>query len=158
MEAIAGDDILKEKIKAYRESLNKSVPDLDIALLLRILDMVNDDSEVKVAISPVDPEGGWSSSAPTYAVLGTKTSDDGRIELRVNDQKHGIAADALYTQLKKALKHASGSGMPVFFTHKGEETKLTDVYSHSLVRNVYAGMPFDVVLATSQKESAEPAE
>ena len=155
MEPTIDDDILKEKIKAYRESLKGEVPDLDIELLMKVLDMVNESSEVKVAISPVTEGGGWDPNAPTYAVAGITTLDDGRISLRVHDERHGIEAGTLYLKIKKALKRRSGSKMPVIFSRKGNIVQLTDVYSHALVRQMYAGMPFDVVLAFSEKKDGE---
>ena len=153
MEPMNDEDILAEKIKAYRESLKHQKPDLDLELLMRILDMVNGESEVKIAIDPVDEDGGWSADAPTYAVRGVTKLEDGRIALRANAEHHGIEADTLYSQLKKALKHTKGSNAPVIFVRKGEVITLTDVYSHSLVRQVYAGMPFDVVLAVTEKKT-----
>ena len=143
------DEVWAEKIKAYRESIKEAKPDLDIALLYRILDIVNESSEVKVAINPVT-EGGWSSEAPTYAVAGVKKLDDGRVALRVNDEKHGIEAGALYTKLKKEFKRASGEKVPVLFVRGDTVTQLTDVDSHALVREQWAGMPFDLVLAVRE--------
>lgn len=140
------DEVWAEKIKAYRDSIKEAKPDLDIALLFRILDIVNESSEVKVAINPVSDEG-WSSEAPTYAVAGVKRLDDGRVALRVNDEKHGMEAGTLYTKLKKEFKHVSGEKVPVLFVHGETVTQLTDAYSHALVRQQWAGMPFDLVLA-----------
>lgn len=150
------EDILQEKIKAYRESLKEAKPDLDVALLMRILDMVNGDSEIKVAINPIAEGGEWDPKAPTYAVNGVKEMEDRRLALRVSDEKHGIAAYKLEEQYKKHLKHSKGEKMPVLFTRKGEVVKLTDVFSHALVREMWAGMPFDVVLAVKEnRPSAE---
>ena len=148
------EDILREKVRAYRESLKEAKPDLDIALLFRILDMVNESSEVKVAVNPVDAEGGWSSDAPTYAVSGVTKLDDGRIALRVNSEKHGIEAGELYLKLKKHFRRTTGDKVPVIYVHKDEVTTLTDVYSHALVRQMWAGMPFDLVLAVTEQQSA----
>ena len=143
------DDVMREKIKAYRESLKEEKPELDIALLFRILDMVNESSEVKVAVNPVGEEGEWSSDAPTYGVSGVTTLDDGRVALTVKNDKHGIEAGDLYLKLKKQFKRTKGEKVPVLYVHKEQVTTLTDVYSHALVRQMWAGMPFDVVLATT---------
>ena len=149
------EDILQEKIRAYKEMLKNQRPELDMELLLRVLDMVNDESEVKVALEPVGDEGQWLKDATTYAVAGCKTLDDGRVVLRVHDEKHGIYADKLASQLQKAFKHSTPYKAPVFFIHKGEEVTLTEVYSHALVSMVYAGMPSDVVLATAKKQTLD---
>ena len=144
------DEVWEEKIKAYRNSIKEAKPDLDIALLLRILDLVNESSEVKVAIDPIDKEGGWSSDAPTYAVTGVRKLDDGRVVLRVNDEKHGIEAGDLYTKLKREFKRGSGDKAPVLFARGDKVTQLTDAYSHALVREQWAGMPFDLILAVKE--------
>ena len=141
------DEVWAEKIKAYRESIKEAKPDLDIALLFRILDIVNESSEVKVAINPVSSEGEWSSDAPTYAVSGVRKLDDGRVALRVSDERHGMEAGTLYTQLKKQFRRTSGERVPVLFVKGETVTQLTDAYSHALVREQWAGMPFDLVLA-----------
>lgn len=144
------DEVWGEKIKAYRESLKGPKPDLDMSLLFRILDVVNESSEVHVAINPVDDEAGWSSDAPTYAVAGVCRLDDGRIALRVNSEKHGMEAGDLYVKLKHELKHVQVDKMPVLYVRGEKVVQLTDAYSHSLVREMWAGMPFDLVLAVDE--------
>ncbi|MBQ9000845.1 MAG: hypothetical protein IJ087_03225 [Eggerthellaceae bacterium] len=141
------DEVWEEKVKAYRESIKQEKPELDIALLFRILDIVNESSEVKVAIDPIGEEGDWSSNAPTYAVTGVTKLDDGRVALRAADEHHGIEAGALYNKLKKEMKRSTGEKVPVLFAKGETVTQLTDVFSHALVREQWAGMPFDLVLA-----------
>ena len=141
------DEVWAEKIKAYRDSIKEEKPDLDIELLLRILDIVNESSEVKVALNPIGEEGEWSSDAPTYAVKGVTRLDDGRVALRVNDEKHGMEAGELYIKLKKEFKRSASKKVPVLFVRGEKVTQLTDAYSHALVNEQWAGMPFDVVLA-----------
>ena len=145
------EDVLLEKIREYRNMLKLDKPDLDLALLLKILDITNESSEVRVAIEPVADSGEWLSDTPSYAVKGVKELDDGRIVLYVSDEKHGMHAGDLFLQLKKILKHASGSNMPVLFLHGGEVTQLTEAYSHSLVEEQWAGLPFDVILAVRKR-------
>ena len=141
------EDVLLERIQAYRELLKGPKPDLDIELLFRILDLVDESSEVHVAMNPVDDEGGWSSDAPKWAVSGVIHLDDGRVALRVRDDRHGIEAGKLYLRLKKEFKRQSGAKVPVLFVRGEKVTQLTDAYSHALVREEWAGMPFDLVLA-----------
>ena len=141
------DQVWEDKIRAYRESIKQEKPDLDFALLLRILDIVNESSEVKVAIDPIAESGEWSSDAPTYTVKDVTRLDDGRISLVAGGDKHGIEAGTLYNKIKKALKRASGEKVPVLFQRGETVIQLTDAYSHALVREQWAGMPFDLVLA-----------
>lgn len=149
------DDALSEKIKEYREMLENERPELDMELLMRVLEMVNDESEVKVAIDPVDATGEWVATATTYAVLGLRKLDDGRLALRVADERHGIVGEKLIMQLRKEFDtNFAGHKVPVLFVHKGEVVQLTEIYSHVLVRAAYAGMPSDVVLATAIQNDA----
>ena len=149
---VTHDDALRERIQAYRDSLGGEKPDLDIALLFRILDLVNDLSEVRVAVDPVDDHGGWQPGAPTWSVTGVRKLDDGRVVLRVADEHHGIKAGDFYAKLEKEFEHQTGAGVPVLFARGDSVTKLTDVYSHALVHQMWAGMPFDLVLAVRSKD------
>lgn len=152
-----GNDILQDKIKQYREMLKKEKPELDIELLFRILRIMNDASEVHVAIDPIAEDGQWTSSAPTYAVSGVTELNDGRVALRVNNEKQGMSVENLEKKLRKALGRDRGTGKPVLFVRGDAVTQLTDAYSHALVREKWAGLPFDLVLAikTEKKPEAE---
>lgn len=158
------DDVLIEKIREYRKMLKLDKPDLDMALLLKILDITNESSEVFVTLEPVTESGEWISDAQQYAVCGIKRLDDGRIVMRVNQEKHGMAAGDLHEQLKKLLKHTTGSKVPVLFM-KGEEiTQLSEAFSHSLINDQWAGLPFNIVLGVRKRaievveEDEQPAE
>lgn len=148
------DEIWEDKIKEYREMVKRDKPELDIELLFRILDIVNESSEVKVAIEPINERGEWTSDAPTYSVRGVTRLEDGRVALTVKSDKHGIEAGDLFLKLKKEFKHGNASKAPVLFVHKEKVTQLTEAYSHALVREQWAGMPFDVVLAVKQQQSS----
>lgn len=152
------DELWEERLREYRESLKKAKPELDIALLFRILDLVNESSEVKVAINPLSDEGEWASDAPTWAVGGVTVLDDGRVALRVKDDRHGMEAGDLHARLKKQFKRSTGDGVPVLFVQGETVTQLTDAYSHALVREKWAGMPFDLVLAVKEKKKEDKKE
>lgn len=151
-------DVLQEKIKEYKESLKKERPELDIALLFRILDLMNESSEVKVAIDPVKGDGEWSSDAPTYAVVGVTTLEDGRVALKVRDERHAMEAGDLYVKLKKVFKRKNVEKVPVLYVKNETVTQLTDAYSHALVQQKWGGMPFDLVLAVKSESQDEEAE
>ena len=149
------DEVWAEKIREYKESLKQAKPDLDIALLFKILDLVNESSEVKIAINPISDDGEWHSDAPTWAVGGITDLPDGRVALRVKDDKHGIEAGELFVRLKKKFKRKPVDKVPVLFVKGETVTQLTDAYSHALVREKWAGMPFDLVLAVKEDKKKE---
>jgi len=151
------DDVLLEKIREYRKLLKMDKPDLDMALFLKILDITNESSEVKVALEPVSESGEWVSDTPTYSVCGVKRLEDGRLALRVNKEKHAMAAGDLFEKLKKELKKSSGDSMPVLFMQGDAVTQLTEAFSHSMTNDQWAGLPFDLVLGV-RKRANKPQE
>lgn len=151
------DDVLLEKIREYRKLLKMDKPELDMALFLKILDITNESSEVKVALEPVSESGEWVSDTPTYSVCGVKRLEDGRLALRVNKEKRAMAAGDLYEKLKKELKKSSGDSMPVLFLQGDAVTQLTEAFSHSMTNDQWAGLPFDLVLGV-RKRANKPQE
>ena len=151
------DDVLLEKIREYRKLLKMDKPELDMALFLKILDITNESSEVKVALEPVSESGEWISDTPTYSVCGVKRLEDGRLALRVNKEKSAMAAGDLYEKLKKELKKSSGDSMPVLFLQGDAVIQLTEAFSHSMTNDQWAGLPFDLVLGV-RKRANKPQE
>ena len=151
------DDVLLEKIREYRKLLKMDKPELDMALFLKILDITNESSEVKVALEPVSESGEWISDTPTYSVCGVKRLEDGRLALRVNKEKRAMAAGDLYEKLKKELKKSSGDSMPVLFLQGDVVIQLTEAFSHSMTNDQWAGLPFDLVLGV-RKRANKPQE
>lgn len=149
------DDVMQQRIREYRESLKKQKPDLDMELLFRIMRIMNDASEVRVSIDPLDEDGQWSKNAPTYGVAGVIQLEDGRLALRVTSDKHGITVENLEAKLRKEFKHRSPVGVPVIYVHGETVTQLTEAYSHALVREKWAGLPFDLILAIKTEKKKE---
>lgn len=151
------DDVLLEKIREYRKMLQLDKPDLDVALLMKIFDITNEQSEVFIAIEPVSEDDEWVSDSPRFAVAGLARLDDGRLAMRVNRESHGMAAGDLRDLYAEELKRNTGSKMPVLFMKGDEVLQLTEAFSHSLVNRQWAGLPFDIVLGV-RKRPAKAAE
>ena len=147
------DDVLLEKIREYRRMLKTDKPDLDLALLLKILGIMNESSQVKVAIEPVSEKGEWISDTPTFTVNSLKRLEDGRLVLRVNKEKSGMTAGDLLEKLEKELKHSTGEKMPVLFMKGDEIIQLNEAFSHSMNKEQWAGLPFDLVLGVQKRPS-----
>lgn len=148
------DDPLHQKVEEFKASLQKTKPEMDVSLFLRVLDVANGASEVKYAYDPIDDEG-WIAGTDTLAVGGARVTDDGKLCLSLKSEKHGISADKLYTQVRKLAKKECAGTAPLVVMRKGEEVKVTDIYSHSLVREMWAGLPFDIVLVTKVEHKPE---
>lgn len=150
------DDVLYKRIKEFKESLKKSIPDMDVNLLLRILKLVNGSSEVFVAINPVHDDHSWVKDNPKYAVKGVKRTDDGRLLLRTTAEKHGMEASDLRDAVKREVKKGLSDRAKLVFLRKDEIVEITDAFSHPMVREHWSGLPFDLILATVTERPPRP--
>lgn len=148
------DDPLHQKVEEFKASLQKTTPDMNVSLLLRVLDVVNESSEVKYAFDPIDDQG-WVTGTEENAVGGAHVTDDGKLCLTLKSEKHGIAAGKLYSQVHKLSKKGCADSASIVVMRKGEEVKVTDIFSHSMVRQMWAGLPFDVVMVTKVDRKPE---
>lgn len=152
MENQQQEDALQEKIRAYKASVKEQKPDLDVALLLRMLDILKDDCEIHVAIDPVSDDG-WQPDAPIYGVTRLDVDEEGRFVLLVNGDKHGITNEKLYTQVEQALRAHPNDHAYLYFNYSGKTVRLTEAYSHAQLKERWGGMPFDLVLAIHEKQA-----
>ncbi|MBQ9041309.1 MAG: hypothetical protein IJ111_00675 [Eggerthellaceae bacterium] len=148
------DDPLHQKVEEFKASLQKVTPEMDVSLLLRVLDVVNESSEVKYAFDAID-EQGWKTGTEEIAVGGARVTDDGKLCLTLKSEKHGIEAGKLYSQARKLNKKGCADSASIVVMRKGEEMQVTDIFSHSMVRQMWAGLPFDVVMVTKVDHKPE---
>lgn len=142
------EDALQLRIKQFKESLKKSIPDMDVNLLVRILKLMHSGSEVFVAVNPIHDDDSWVKDNPKYAVKGIKRLEDGRLLLRTTSEKHGIEAGDLLPAVRRELKKGLSDRAKIVFMRKEELVEITDAFSHSIVREHWSGLPFDLILAT----------
>ena len=142
------DDVLQERIREFKESLKNNVPDMDVGLLLRILHIVNESSEMFVASNPLHDDNSWVKDCPRFAITGFEITDDGKLRLRLSSDLHGMAAGTLYDRLNRAVRKGLSDRAKIVYVYKGEEIQVTDAFSHTVVRKHWAGLPFDIVLAS----------
>lgn len=142
------NDVLQERIREFKESLKRELPDMDVSLLLRILDIVNDSSEMFVASNPLHDDNSWVKDCPKFAVSGIEVTPEGKLMMRLSSEKHGLHAEDLKSRVKRAVKGGLSDRAQIVFTRKGDEVRITDAFSHTLVREHWSGMPFDIILAS----------
>ena len=146
-------NVLHEKIKEWKKAHKGAPRDLDFAFFCEILRFVNGSSPVKVACNPTSQAGEWVPGTECRSVAKAEVDDKGRLVLRLKSDKTGLSADKLYEQVQHLKKRVAGGKSPVMV--KISETKtiqITDAYSHSLVKQHWAGLPFDLVFAYYDEE------
>lgn len=152
------DDALREAIKSYKDAMRRFDQDLDVEFLLKTLKSVNDNSAVKIARNPVDKNHEWVPGTVLRNVGKVDVDDENHLTLRVRHDNTETTAEKMIDQILKVKKKLHGMQGPVMLEiSDSKKVQITDVYSHAFVKSVYAGLPFDVVLAYFEKDD-EPAE
>ena len=148
---------LEEAIYDYRKKHPGPLPDYDAKFVLDILHTSNDSSNVRVAIDPVIGDL-WIKDAKFFGITGCYVSDDHCLIFKVHRDKKTLTADELLDGITKAMKSFPYKHIPVCFEYNGEIHKLTDMYGHSLMNDMFAGLPFDIILAETTPEARKAAE
>ena len=136
-----------EKVREYKKMLAETKPDMDISLLLRIIDVMNSSGEVFVAVNPLHDDNSWVTNVQKHAVKGAALNDEGKFVLKTSTDKHGIKIDELHHIIKKTMRKGLSDRASIYFVRKEELVEITDAYSHTLVRDQWSGLPFDLILA-----------
>ena len=157
------EDVMWDKVREYKKMLAEAKPDMDISLLLRILDVMNSSSEVFVAHNPLYDDDSWVSDVQKYAVKGAALNDEGKFVLKTSSDKQGMHVDDLHQLIKDAMRHGLSERASIYFMRKEELVEITDAYSHTLAKDQWSGLPFDLILANvtervSKKTDEEDAE
>ena len=148
-----GEEILREKVSEYKAAHPEALPEFDYALLLKSIDRMNDDSPVKIARNAFNEKREWIPGTETWNVSGVYLSDDNCITFTVSHGDRVMTVAQLLEALHDINKRLPLKGLPVMI-QLNEETrvKATDLYAHSLVTSMWAGMPADFVLCFTQKK------
>lgn len=148
---------LEEAIYDYRKKHQGPLPDYDAKFILDILHHSNDSSNIRIAINPV-VRGLWNKEASFFGVTGCYVSSDRKLVFRVHRDKKTLTADELTDSINKAMKSMPYKHIPVAFEYNEEIHVLTDMYGHSLINDMWAGLPFDIVLAQTTPDALKPPE
>lgn len=148
---------LEEAIYDYRKKHQGPLPNYDAKFILDILFHANSASNVRIAINPV-AGGRWDKNASFFGVTGCYVSDDGKLVFKVHRDKSTLTADELTERINKAMKSRPSKHIPVAFEYGDKIHKLTDMFGHSLVNDMWAGLPFDIVMAETTANALEPLE
>lgn len=147
---------LEEAIYDYRKKHPGPLPDFDAKFVLDVLHTANDSSNIRIAINPV-VNGLWVKDAKFFGIKGCYVSDDHKLIFRVHRDKQTLTADELTERINKAMKSRPYKHIPIGFEYNDEIHKLTDMFGHSLVNEMWAGLPFDIILAETTADVSKVA-
>lgn len=141
------EDALQAAVKNYKAAMRKFDQDLDVDFLLKTLESVNERSVVKIARNPVDENREWIAGTVLYNVGKIDVDEEHHLMLRIRHDNAECTVEKMLDQLDKLKKKMHGTMGPVMLALNDlKKVQITDVYSHAFVKDVYAGLPADVVL------------
>lgn len=141
------EDALRAAVKDYKEAMRRFDQDLDVSYLLKTLNSVNERSVVKIARNPLDKNREWVKGTVLHNVGRIDVDDEYHLTLRIRHDNAECTVEKMLDQIEKLKKKMHGTMGPVMLELNDQvKVKLTDVYSHAFVKDVYAGLPADVVL------------
>lgn len=141
------NDALRGAVKNFKDAMRKVDQDLDVDFLLKTLGMVNEHSAVKVARNPVDANHEWISGTKLHNIGKVEVDDEFHLLLHIRHDGAECTAEKLLEHIEVAKKKMHATMGPVMLqVSDSKKVQITDVFSHSLVKDMYAGVPFDVVL------------
>ncbi len=148
-----GDEILHDKVEDFKEKHPFFLVDLDYALFLRALERVNDNSPVKIARNALNEKREWISGTTVYNVGKVFLSDDHCLVFVLSHSDNVMTVAQLLETLFELNKRIVLDNFPLMI-QVNEETRIeaTDLYAHSLVTSMWAGLPLDVVLCFTQEQ------
>ena len=141
-------NVMREMIQEWKDAHKEEPRDLDFDFFCSIIDCANESSPVKVACNPRAVDGDWIPGTPCHNVSKVGVDDQGRLTLHLRRDKEEMSAEKLYGQIMRLKKKVAGGASYVMVQiNESKSVRLTDAYSHSLVNEHWAGLPFDLVFA-----------
>ena len=148
-----GEKILREKVSDYKKAHPEALPELDYALMLKSLKRMNDASPVKIARNAFNEMREWIPGTATWNVGKVYLSDDHCVTFTVSHGDKVLTVERLFDELHDIDKKLPLKSVPVQIElGEGNIVRATDIYAHSLVTSVWAGMPVDFVLCFTQEQ------
>lgn len=141
-------DVMLQRIQEWKDA-HKDVPrELDFGFFCEIIEKVNNSSAVKVARNPTTVDGDWIHGAECINVARAIVDERGRLALQLRRDREEMSAERLIEQVDRLKEQVDGKSSAVMVQiSEDREIQITDAYSHSLVSDHWAGLPFDLVFA-----------
>ena len=144
--------VLRNQIEDYKAAKAEMLPELDYSFLLKSLELLNEASPVKIARNAVDENREWIHGTETHNVKSVYLSDDHCVVFVISHGDKVMTVADLSEVLEDINKKLPLKEVPVLI-EINEETrvKVHDMFAHSLIQSMWAGMPVDFVLCYNQK-------
>ena len=147
-------NVMLERIQEWKDAHKSEPRELDFDFFFEIVDRVNESSAVKVACNPTSADGDWIPGTTCLNVAKAVVDDQGRLTLLLRHDKDETSAGKLYGQIHRLKKKVAGGASHVMVqVSETKSVRLTDAYSHSLMQEHWAGLPFDLVFAYYDEDS-----
>lgn len=152
-EAASGEGILRKKVDEYKAAHPEALPEFDYALLLKSIKQVNENSPVKIARNAFNEKREWIPGTEAWNVSKVYLSDDHCIIFTISHGDKVMTVGKLLEELVAINKKLPLKSVPVMIElNEHTRVKATDLYAHSLVTSLWAGLPVDLVLCFTQKQ------
>ena len=147
-----GEEIIRKKVDEYKAAHPERLPEFDYALLLKSIKSVSERSVVKIARNAFNENREWIPGTETWNVGKVYLSEDHCIVFTVSHGDREMKVENLLDDLQPINKKLPLKSVPVMI-ELGESklVRATDLYAHSLVTSLWAGLPIDFVLCYNQK-------
>lgn len=145
-------DVLREKVIEYKKAHPEDLHDLDFDYLLKTLKKANGDSEVKIACNAIDENREWIPGTTVHNVGKVFVADDQRITFTIRKDNKAMTVEELYLKLEPLYNNGPSKYKPVMVElGEGKRVRITELFAHSMVSELWAGLPFDFNLCYTQE-------
>ena len=148
-----GENILNDKVEEFKLEHPFFLAELDYSLFLHALERVNEDSPVKIARNALNEKREWISGTEVHNVGKVFLSDDHCLVFVLSHSENVMTVSQLLDTLFELNKQIRLDSFPLMI-QINEKTRIeaTDLFAHSLVTSMWAGLPLDVVLCYVQEK------
>lgn len=148
----SGQKILREKVDDYKAAHPEKLPEFDYALMIKSLQSMNENSQIKVACNAFNEKREWIPGTQKWNVSKVYLSEDRCVVFTLSHTDKAMTVAMLQDDLQDIDKKIPMKNIPVLIEiNENTRVRATDLYAHSLVTSFWAGLPVDFVLCYSQK-------
>ena len=141
-------DVMRQMVQKWKSEHREKQADLDLEMFMKIIKVANGSSAIKVACNPLDEDHDWIPDTPCYNIGNVYVDEQQRLVLCMRRDKTEYSVEKMLDTLKALKKQGPSRFSKIMLQITDDKiVELTDIYSHALVRDNWAGLPFDIVLA-----------
>ena len=147
------EDPLHQAIASYKEAMRPPRQNLDVEFFYKTLSSVNESSALKIARNPIDADGKWIHETKLHNVRGIELGEGGGVIMRMRGDKTNLSIEKAIDQMDRIRRQLGKEAPVTLVISDDKQGRITDIYSHAFVKDAWAGLPFDLVLAYFEEEA-----